>query len=331
MIDRLGRSLFLRLALLFTLVVMGSSTVLAAEDIASFKIVSGTVDVLRNGRLPAVAVKTGDNLGEGDFVRTRSGSFAEIQFKDGTILKVAQRSRIDIGAYFSGQRENGANVRLPRGKVEAIVDPARVKRAGEGRRFEVHTPNAVAGVRGTDFIVSHDRSLTGVLVRQGSVYTYNRRMPDRIVTVTAGNITTIAPGAPPQPPRQALPAETQHMEKGVTAPKSENGGQSGTQGTSQPAAQSTQAANGNQTEGADILSQSAPLTTTIAPTSTGTALMGSTIPSAITTAPTSSVTTTTQAPPPPPPPAAPATATPPPPPPPPVVPTTTNVNVNVNF
>lgn len=325
MLHKPGKALFMQAILLLALLCVGMTPAMAAEEIASFKVVSGTVEVLRSGKLPATPVKIGDSLSEGDFVRTRSGSFAEIRFKDGTILKVAQRSRIDIGSYFSTQKKNGANVRLPRGKVEAIVDPARVKQAGEGRRFEVHTPNAVAGVRGTDFIVSHDRNLTGVLVRQGSVYTYNRHLPDRIVTVTAGNITTISPAAPPQPPRQALPSEMQHMERGVTAAKAENGGQSATQGSSQPAvAQTTQStATETQTSSGDLLSQSAPLSTTLAPTTGTSPLSGATLTATtIAASPTSTVTTTTQPPPPPPPV---VTA------PPPVVPTTTNVNVNVNF
>ncbi|WP_243372536.1 FecR family protein [Geotalea sp. SG265] len=331
MFHRPGKALLLQAILLLALFCVGTTPAMAAEEIASFKVVSGTVEVLRNGKLPAVSVKIGDSLGEGDFVRTRSGSFAEIRFKDGTILKVAQRSRIDIGSYFPAQKKNGANVRLPRGKVEAIVDPARVKQAGEGRRFEVHTPNAVAGVRGTDFIVSHDRNLTGVLVRQGSVYTYNRHMPDRMVTVTAGNITTISSAAPPQPPRQALPSEMQHMERGVTAAKTENGSQSATQGSSQPAAtqatQATQAAQGTtsetRTSSGDLLSQSAPLSTTLAPTAGTPLLSGASLTaSTVTATPTSTVTTATQPPPPPPPV---VTA------PPPVVPTATNVNVNVNF
>lgn len=361
MSNRIGKTLILTLALLgIIMLVCGSGATWAAEGIASFKAVSGTVDVLRGGKLPAVVVKAGDSLSEGDFVRTRSGSFAEIRFKDGTVLKVAQRSRIDIAAYFSGQQKNGANVRLPRGKVEAIVDPARVKEAGKGRRFEVHTPNAVAGVRGTDFIVSHERNLTGVFVRHGSVYTYNRQMPDRMVTVNAGNITTVAPGAPPQTPRQALPSETQRMEKGMTAPKGTNGGQSGAdngsqsgqagqtgsqstsqsdsqaasqsdgQSASQTGSQTGTAAMGTQTvdsgNGSAVASDPLPvITTTFAATTSAAAATGTApvispdIVSA--TGPLTSV-------------AAPTTVLLPPPTPPPVVsplPTSTNVNVIVNF
>ena len=45
----------------------------AAEVIAKFTVVEGTVDVLRGGALPAVAAKAGDTLSAKDIIRTKSG------------------------------------------------------------------------------------------------------------------------------------------------------------------------------------------------------------------------------------------------------------------
>ena len=61
-------------------------------------------------------------------------------------------------------------IRLSRGQVKAIVDKNVAKRislAPDANRFEIQTPNAVAGVRGTEFFVAYDRNVTTVLLRRG--------------------------------------------------------------------------------------------------------------------------------------------------------------------
>ncbi|MFO0753510.1 MAG: Ig-like domain-containing protein [Thermodesulfovibrionales bacterium] len=109
---------------------------------------------------------------------------------------------------------------LPRGKLQAVVNKDMAKKVGlkEGNRFEVHTPNAVAGVRGTDFFVYHNRNVTGVLVREGTVYAYNPALPKMVVNVPAGTVTTILPKNAPQPPRAVAEADIKRFERDV-APK----------------------------------------------------------------------------------------------------------------
>ena len=55
-------------------------------------------DVMPGGKLPAVAAREGTQVQSGDFVRTKSNSRAELTFNDGSVVKIAQRSRIDVGA-----------------------------------------------------------------------------------------------------------------------------------------------------------------------------------------------------------------------------------------
>ena len=167
-------------------------------------------------------------------IRTKTGGFAEVVYNDGTVLHISPRSRVDIGEHFSGKNANGSEVHLVRGKVQAIVDLKNAKASGPGpKKFEVRTPNAIAGVRGTDFVVSHEQSTTGVFVRSGSVYSFNPQFPSRLVTLTAGTITTVTGRGTPTPPRPALMQEIQKMEQGITAPPSSgasSGGGSGSAG-----------------------------------------------------------------------------------------------------
>jgi|GEM_PF-3382234 len=202
-------------------------TDLHAAVIGTLRNVAGPVDVMRGGALPAIPAKNGEKLSSGDMVRTKTGGFAEVAYTDGTVLRISQRSRIDIGEYFAGKSPNGGEVRLARGKVQAIVDLKNVKSTGAGpKKFEVRTPNAIAGVRGTDFFVAHQQRTTSILVTSGTVYSFNPTIPGRIVTLTPGTVTTITGFSPPAPPRPASRQDLQNMQQGMTPPAS-GGGSSG--------------------------------------------------------------------------------------------------------
>lgn len=206
-------------------------TDLHAAAIATLRNVAGPVDIMRGGALPAVPAKNGAQVASGDLVRTKTGGFTEVVYADGTVLRISQRSRVDIGEHFSGKSPDSGGVRLARGKVQAIVDLKNVKSAGTGaKKFEIRTPNAIAGVRGTQFFVSHERRTTGILVQSGNVYTFNPRLPNQIVTLTPGTVSTITGRQAPTPSRPALRQEIQRMEQGMTPPPSGSSGAGGAPG-----------------------------------------------------------------------------------------------------
>jgi len=186
------------LAAALSCVLIFSTHVIAAENIASFKTVTGTVNVLHKGSLPALTVKKGDLLSSGDIVRTKSDSSAEVTFNDGSLLKISPRSRIDIGDYFDGQDKNRVSVKLARGKLEAAV----TKSPTSGKIFEIQTPNAICGVRGTGWAEKYDvdTNTTEIYVFEGTVYSYNVSDPATVVTVSAGSNTSIVGTTPPRPP-----------------------------------------------------------------------------------------------------------------------------------
>jgi|GEM_PF-1807233 len=185
------------------------------EVVGKFTYVEGTVDVLKGGKLPAFRVSLGDPVSEGDIVRTKSQSKAEITFMDGSILKIAQRTRIDIEEYLSGTK---ASLKLPRGKVEALVPPHLAKKIEElpdKHKFEIKTPIAVAGVRGTDFFSFHQPAFSGVIVKEGVVQVYNLRFPEVKVRVSANEMTIVREARPPELPRPAPKEEIERHEKDV--------------------------------------------------------------------------------------------------------------------
>lgn len=212
-----GRVLMAALSLLLL-----SAPAAAAKAVGTVTVTEGKVEVLRAGKLPARPVKPGDPLYVGDLIRTKSGARAVIVFGDGNRLNVAQRTRLAIREYVSAK----GVITLPVGTVEAVVrkrsSPAAA--AAKGRnRFEINTPNAIAGVRGTDFFVSHSGGTTSVVVKEGSVYTYNLSLPREHVAVTAGSMTVVEAERPPQQPRHVERSEMDRYEREVKPERAKSG------------------------------------------------------------------------------------------------------------
>ena len=91
---------------------------------------------------------------------------------------------------------------LIRGKVEAVVSEYYQQ---PGASFEIKTSTAVAGVRGTDFVMTHDAEagVTEVVGVSGRVQVHSvlaRSGPG--VLVTAGTVSSVAAGKSPTAPRR---------------------------------------------------------------------------------------------------------------------------------
>jgi len=172
----------------------------AANVVAELVKMTGRVDILRNGKLPSEKAKVGTKFFVGDFIRTKSKSSAEVLFSDGNRIRIEPRSRVDINNYSSEKDERTIN--LARGRVEAVVIPAATESASERpKRFEIQTPNAVAGVRGTTILVAFQNSITAIHVKKASsgrsVYSISRSFPNEIVNVPIGGMMWVRnQGAP---------------------------------------------------------------------------------------------------------------------------------------
>ncbi len=192
----------------------------AAEPAGKFTYVEGKVDVLKGGSPPAVIAKVPDNVFPGDIIRTKSNSKAEIILRDNSVLRIGQRSRIDISEYLKDDKNSRTAIKLQRGQIKAIVNKEisnRISLAPDANRFEIQTPNAVAGVRGTEFFVAYEQNTTTVLLKEGEVCVYNIKSPDNVVCLPPSYIVTITGVLIPQQPRKATETEMRIFEN-ATAP-----------------------------------------------------------------------------------------------------------------
>ncbi len=166
--------------------------------------VEGRVDVLKAGQTTVGIVSQGDNVDVGDIYRAKTGSRAEITFFNKNILRIAPATRVQISQYSDDGTRSNQVMKLDRGKVEAVSSQEFIKKVSsfaEGNKFEVHTPNAVAGIRGSGMIVGFAQMVTGLYFATGKGYFYNPGQPARIVNVNAGFVSFIvgAAGMPSRP------------------------------------------------------------------------------------------------------------------------------------
>ncbi len=140
----------------------------------------------------------------GDSVLTGRNSRIEIGFGDGSRIRLAENTRFMI-------RRAGADrsFHLAAGKCWASVT-----KLAERARFEVTSPTAVAGVRGTVFKVEAGGDSTSrVAVEEGEVELHNPLLPGRQVRLAARQEAFVRRRADPTAPRAFDPDRQPRWER----------------------------------------------------------------------------------------------------------------------
>jgi hypothetical protein len=187
----------------FALVIMlVFSHPLAAQDpaVGFFTQVVGTVETMKEGKLPAISVKEKDKVALGDLIRTKSTSKAQIQFIDDSTLEIGPGSRVNIDQYSYDGSQRNALLKVTMGMVRTVV--SRIFKKGQPDFF-IHTNTAVIGVRGTDTITRPILNATEIFNVVGEVITNNIN-PNVGGTATLGTMSFSLIGLN-QPPTVPIP------------------------------------------------------------------------------------------------------------------------------
>ena len=124
-----------------------------ASDVGQIKNLRGTVHVERDGQRLAAA--PGMGVKQSDVLVTGADGSVGVTFLDNSLLSIGPGSALAIDRYsFDTTTHDGQfDASLKRGTL-AVVSGRMVKRSPESMR--VHTPSAIMGVRGTEFVVKVD-------------------------------------------------------------------------------------------------------------------------------------------------------------------------------
>jgi hypothetical protein len=140
---------------------------------AVVSVVEGTAEKSAKKTGPWTGLKQGSELAADDYLKTGEDSRVELNFSDGTKLRVDQNSLVKMKSLMvGGGGKKQFDMHLQTGKVWAKVKKA----VGGEETFKVTTENAVAGVRGTIFRVDY-RSDKATVVRVYSGSVAVRNMP----------------------------------------------------------------------------------------------------------------------------------------------------------
>lgn len=124
----------------------------AAEAIGRVAETSGTVVRIKAAGAPEL-LGGGSPLATGDVIETQANSGAELRYDDGTVVRLAARSRFTVPEYRLAPQQAAEErfvSRLLAGAMRVVTGTI-AKRQPRNARFVAHT--ATIGIRGTDFVV----------------------------------------------------------------------------------------------------------------------------------------------------------------------------------
>jgi hypothetical protein len=161
----------------------------AFADNGLFMVVKGTVKVISGTDKKETAAKVGTKVFSGDTIITEKESRAKIVMADRNVLQLSPESRFEITKYKVGATEDQreAQVALMQGKVRVQVE----QKYSEKNKFELRTPTAVAGVRGTQYVAQFEpkSQTTTIIVLTGrvAVSTPKQTTPPIVLTPNMGS------------------------------------------------------------------------------------------------------------------------------------------------
>ena len=184
-------------ALVALLALTGSAL---AEEVGTVAAVEGSARIGRTGTWTAATI--GAPIQRGDDLLTGTPGRMRIVFQDDSVLALGDDSRVTVNEQvFNGDTGKAKSMmELLKGKVTAVVSDY-YHRAGN--TYEIKTVTAVAGVRGTEFVMtfSPQDETTEVIGISGHIEVHSLADPTGPgVLVTANESTTVEPGKLPTSP-----------------------------------------------------------------------------------------------------------------------------------
>ena len=150
--------------LFFLLLMLSAWLPASAAGIGTATLVSGEVDLLRDGGVYSLAA--GVDVFEGDIVKTTDEAHAQLEMADGSILAVGPASEVYLADYLleDDQSVSKAAVNLLRGFLRFVTAKLR-----KNAHYEFNTHTVTLGIRGTEGVIEADSDSTSLQLEEGEV------------------------------------------------------------------------------------------------------------------------------------------------------------------
>ncbi|MDP2167435.1 MAG: FecR domain-containing protein [Thermodesulfovibrionales bacterium] len=163
---------------------------------------SGEVSYRKMNNIPYQPAKKDTQLEQGYWIKTGTDGWASVELSDGSKLTLANGTELEITEFVIGKGKKDGVFSITKGKLRASV----TRLAGEKVNYKVKSPTAVAGVRGTEFMIMTEGPANVFFGNEGSAdvsgdaASHKALSADTMVQNTRGYIPTdtvkVEPGTP---------------------------------------------------------------------------------------------------------------------------------------
>jgi uncharacterized membrane protein YgcG len=189
------RAIWLFLAFVTLTVCLTALTALAQQVVGTVTNLRGSAQIQRAGA--TIAVVQGMAVDLQDRLTTSVNSSATVRLASGITLTLAAHTNLTFNQNVTTGGTGRTQLNLLEGGLRSLVPPLL-----RTESFEIHTPNAITAVRGTDFDTTYIEGVvrpgyegcqryTDVRVREGIVAVSNLANPAVEVKIEAGYETTV--------------------------------------------------------------------------------------------------------------------------------------------
>jgi len=189
------RAIRLFVALVSLTVCLAPLTALAQQVVGTVTKLGGSAQIQRAGA--TIAVIQGMAIDLHDRLTTSVNSSATVRLASGITLTLAAHTSLTFDQNVTTGGTGRTQLNLVEGGLRSLVPPLL-----RTESFEIHTPNAITAVRGTDFDTTYlegtvrpgyegCQRYTDVRVREGVVAVSNLANPSQVVDIEAGYETTV--------------------------------------------------------------------------------------------------------------------------------------------
>lgn len=154
--------------------------------------IAGDVKLVSDGK--ETTANVGDKISQGMTVKTAAKAIVDIYFA-GSVIRILEKSTVVMKELVKDLKDNKelSEFYVENGKMFSKV----TRKLAQGEKFKVNTPTAVAGVRGTEFLVSEENGKSSIACIEGKVAVKDAGSDDAtFVDVEAGKEANVVKGKP---------------------------------------------------------------------------------------------------------------------------------------
>lgn len=109
----------------------------------------GTAQIRAKSNIPYGTLKKGETVNEGNWIKTGANGWVELTLNDKSKFTLANNTEFEVTSFFVSKSKREGTFNLAQGKLRASV----VKLAGRQSGMTVRSGTAVAGIKGTEFLM----------------------------------------------------------------------------------------------------------------------------------------------------------------------------------